>query len=369
MGQLRLRWGGRWRDTARMNVADAIKALAAEHGFALHGLAAVPPGGQAPQAEFLAAWLADGRHGPLHYVAQSAAARGNVHTRFPWARSVLCVGAYYGGEPRGQWGRDFIAHVARYAHGRDYHLVFEKRLKSLSRELLDAGHATQARYYVDAGPVLERAWAQAAGLGWVGKNACLIHPRHGSFLVLGEILLDHALPPDAPATDRCGTCTRCLEACPTQAFTAPGQLDARRCIVTWNLEQKGLVPEAQWTEHHGWAAGCDVCQTVCPYNAPTRGPQPDPELAASRPWHGLSLAEAIGLSKADFDRLFEASALRRTGWKGLRLGALTAAGEVRQEALRPALEACLSDADADIRARAAWALSRLEAAKPGPEGR
>ncbi|MCZ7645002.1 MAG: tRNA epoxyqueuosine(34) reductase QueG [Planctomycetota bacterium] len=344
-----------------MDDAARAKSLAAEHGFPLSGIAAVPPDGAAPQAEWLAKWLEAGRQGPLEYMARTAETRRNLHARFPWARSVLCVAARHDGAARGERGRDLIAHVARYARGRDYHLVFEKRLKRLAGALKKAGLCAQARYYADTGPVLERAWAQEAGMGWVGKNACLIHPKLGSFVLLGEILLDRALNPDAPAPDHCGTCTRCLEACPTQAFAGPGQLDARRCIVTWNLELAGAVPEAQWAEHHGWAAGCDVCQTVCPFNAPERSDHaPDTELAAPLPWQTLTLAEAIELDRTSYDRAFQASALRRTGWKGLRLGAITAAGNLRSASARAALARCLADPDADIRARAAWALRQCE---------
>lgn len=339
---------------------DRILELARAQGFARAGLAAVPPDGTAPRAASLDAWLARGLQGPLDYLLQNAATRAHPRERFPWAKSVLCLAAHYDGAAKGVAGKDLSAHVARYARGRDYHAVFEKRLKALARALVDAGLAGQAHWYVDTGPVLERAWAEAAGLGWIGKNTCLIHPQHGSYMLLAELLLDVDAPAAAAHADHCGTCTRCLEACPTNAFAAPGVLDASRCIVTWNLEQKGDVPEARWAEHHGWAAGCDLCQSVCPYNTPDRLPAPDAELAAPLPWETLTLAEAITLSREAYDKTFRGSALRRTGWKGLRLGAITAAGNTRAESTRASLLACLDDADQAVRVRAAWALKELE---------
>jgi epoxyqueuosine reductase len=184
-------------------------------------------------------------------------------------------------------------------------------------------------------------------------------------LILGVLLLDAVLDPDPPHDRHCGTCTRCLNACPTRALRAPGLLDAARCIATWNLEQKGDVSEDQWPAVHGWAAGCDICQEVCPFNAPARTPPGDEETVPPLPWQSMSLSDAIGMDRATFERAFRSSALRRTGWKGVRLGAITAAGSERLHGAREALHACLEDPDAHIRARAAWALQRL-AQSTGP---
>ena len=203
-----------------------VKELAAENGFPLSGIARLPEDGGAPGAAAFETWLARGFHGPLEYMRRSRATRANLRERFPWARSLLALGAFYDGQKRGELGRDLSAHVARYAQGRDYHLIFEKRLKRLAEQLVAGGICTQAHWYVDTGPVLERAWAEAAGVGWIGKNTCLIHPGLGSYFLLAEILLDTALEPDSPAAFHCGTCRRCLDACPTQAFPAPGVLDS-----------------------------------------------------------------------------------------------------------------------------------------------
>ncbi len=342
-----------------MNPEQQIKQVAHTSGFALQGIAKVPDDFMAPRADRLETWLDEGRHGPLEYIKRNAPTRMNLKARFPWAKSVLCVGAFYDSKPEGIPGRDLVAHVARYARGRDYHLVFERRLKALAKELVSKGLCEQARWYVDTGPVLERAWAERAGLGWIGKNGCLITPYQGSYLLLGELFLDISVEEDHPHLNHCGTCTRCLEACPTQAFSAPGVLDARRCITTWNLEQKGMVEQSRWAEHYGWAAGCDICQMVCPYNASRRVAEPDIELMAPLPWQAMTLGEAITMTKETFEQAFRGSTLKRTGWKGLRLGAITASGNVRAESARGALESCLRDEDSDIRARAGWALGEM----------
>ena len=301
-----------------MEVSKRIKELAAEAGFPLAGLAAVPADGTSPGGERFASWLARGLHGPLSYLAAKAEARTNPGRRFPWARSVLCVGAFYDARPAGTPGRDLIAHVARYARGPDYHRVFTRRLKKLARTLVAEGLCGRAHFYVDTGPVLERAWAAQAGLGFIGKNTCLIHPRQGSFLLLGEVLLDAAVEPDRPMADHCGTCRRCMKACPTGALIEPRVLDARLCLATWTLEQKGQVPPALRPAATAYAAGCDICQEVCPFNALRRRPEPDAELSRPMPWHAMTLAQTAAMDRETYDRCFRGSVLRRTGLEGLR---------------------------------------------------
>lgn len=332
---------------------DLAKKLAAAHGFALSGVASLSPENAAPGRAAFERWLAAGHHGPLGYMERSRQTRSDPGTRFSWARSILALGAFYAPAPSAVSSDPPLAlHIAGYAQGRDYHLVFERRLKRLSRALLDAQLCTRTHWYADTGPVLERAWAAQAGLGWIGKNTCLIHPRLGSFFLLAEILLDAALAPDEPEKPHCGACTRCLQACPTGALVAPGVLDARRCLGTWNIERDGRTPQELWNAQGRWAAGCDLCQQVCPFNAPKRRAAPDAELAAPLPWHALSLRDCILLAEERFKQLFAGSPLRRTGWKGLRLGAIAAAGNLRLESCRAALEECTRDPDPEIRARA-----------------
>jgi epoxyqueuosine reductase len=357
-----------------MDQRERIGQLALEHGFPLCGIAAVPADGAAPRAAYFLDWIARGLHGPLGYLAESAAERANVRGRFAWARSVLCVGALYGGreasglvaggDARGTGGEAISAgllpHVARYARGRDYHLVFEKRLKLLGRAMKAAKLCARTHWYVDTGPVLERAWAATAGLGWIGKNTCLIHPLYGSYVLLGEILIDAELEPDAGLPDHCGTCRRCLDACPTGALRAPRELDAARCISTWNLEMRGELPASGVPSLHGWVAGCDACQTVCPFNAPQGMDGSDTEWArAGNGWRELTLAQTVLLGRDEYDRLFRASALRRVGWKGLRMNAIRAAARSQSPAAREALRACLNDPDDDLRSEAERALSLL----------
>jgi epoxyqueuosine reductase len=339
--------------------AAAAKRLAGEYGFILSGIAAIPEDGQAPRAAELSSWLAQGLHGPLSFLLNTQQARANIHLRFPWARSVLALGAFYGGPTAAPDGK-LPAYVAHYAQGRDYHKVLEPRLKKLAEALKTERICTQAKWYADTGPLLERAWAERAGLGWIGKNACLIHPQFGSFFILAEMLLDSTPQPDIPAPARCGACTRCLEACPTQALKAPGIIDARLCITSWNVENRGAASSELWPGQGSWVAGCDACQRACPYNSLEHALTPEAELSAPLPWHNLTLAECIGLSTELFETAFAGSALRRASLKGLRLNAITAAGNLRSSACRPALENCLADPDADIRARAAWAIKKFE---------
>jgi len=339
-------------------VRSRIRDLAHEHGFTLAGLAAVPNDGRTPHSDRFEDWLKRGFDGPLEYVSRSASQRVLLHERYPWVKSVLSVGAFHDGRKCGKAGHDLLAHVARYARGRDYHQVFEKRLKKLAQALLSAGLCGRTHWYVDTGPVLERAWAAEAGLGWIGKNNCLIHPRHGSYLLLGELLLDIASVAPERVSNYCGTCRRCLEACPTGALVAPYMLDASRCISTWTLEMKGAAPPSG-IKSCGWVAGCDICQEVCPFNGPDRLTEGD-EVFAKAGWHGLALADMIQLSRQDYDEAFKASALRRTGWKGLRLNAIRVAGQMQGKGLEVALRSCLADTDPDICHAAREALDALQ---------
>ncbi|MFH0937762.1 MAG: tRNA epoxyqueuosine(34) reductase QueG [Planctomycetota bacterium] len=336
------------------------RRLAAEHGFAISGIALIPADGWTPRAASLAKWLDKGLYGPLDYMRKTQAARTQIRVRFPWANSILALGAFYAPTVAPcENMSDLRMRVARYARGRDYHRIFERRLKKLARALQVAGVCARARWIVDTGPVLERAWAEAAGLGWRGKNTCLIHPRGGSFLLLAEIIMDSTPEPNSPEPNHCGNCRRCLDACPTRALIEPGVLDARRCLATWNIECGGRTPEELWAAQGSSVFGCDICQEVCPYNAPRKLATPDEELLAPRSWWNLSLTECIAMTTAQFNHAFTASPLRRSGLKGLRLSAITAAGNSKTISYKIALQACLTDPDADIRARAVWAITKL----------
>ena len=254
--------------TAVSALASLLKGQAYGLGFDLAGIARLGP---VESADHFAAWIDAGHAGEMAYLARGAEARRDTRLAVPasaaWteartpAVSALVVAMSYGGrEPDGP--------VARYARGDDYHDVLLERLQTLHRWLeAQLGHAVPGKAYVDTGPLLERDLARRAGLGWFGKNTNLIHPRLGSFFFLGALLLGMELPPDAPfEADRCGTCTRCLDACPTDAFVGPRVLDATRCISYLTIEAKGPMPEALRAGIGGHVYGCDVCQDVCPWN-------------------------------------------------------------------------------------------------------
>jgi epoxyqueuosine reductase len=248
--------------------AAAVKSRAHELGFELCGIAAVGP---LPQLAALQPWLDRGFHGEMAYMARTAEKRADVRNVLPSAQSVIVLGAVYNTPDNSsslQEKSHLAALISRYAWGDDYHAVLGRRLEALvswMREQSDG--PIDARWYVDTGPVLERAWAAHAGLGWIGKNTCLINDQLGSWIFLCEILCSVALEPDTPALDRCGTCTLCLEACPTGAFVDDHTLDATRCLSYLTIELKGEMP-AELREAVGTHVyGCDICQEVCPWNS------------------------------------------------------------------------------------------------------
>jgi epoxyqueuosine reductase len=300
-----------------MLTAALVKQRACDAGFDLCGVA--PATGHSALA-FLQEWLACGYAGEMHYLARTAGRRADVRHVLPSARSVIALGTVYNTDrPYSTEVADRDeALVARYAWGEDYHDVIGGRLEALvawMREVSDGPF--EAKAYVDTGPVQERVYAQAAGLGWIGKNTCLIHPELGSFLFLSEIITSLELEPDAPGVDRCGTCTLCIDACPTGAILEAGVLDATRCLSYATIELKGEIP----TELHGplgaHVYGCDVCQEVCPWNqaaAVSTDPAWQPRPALDRPRvHALECA-----SDDELRVILRGSAMRRTGVRGLR---------------------------------------------------
>ncbi len=253
--------------------AEVVRRLGAEAGFARVGIARVEPLGR---AEYVRAWLARGRAGEMAYLERTREIRLDPEKLLAGARSVIVAADLYhqkladppadrGGPSPGDGparGR-----VAQYAWGRDYHRVLRKKLHRFADALREAiREPFDARVCVDTAPVLEREWAAAAGIGWIGKNTMVLHQDLGSFFFLGEIVTTLELPPSSPAADHCGTCTRCLDACPTAAFVAPYQMDATRCIAYLTIEHRGAVAETLQPLMGDWVFGCDVCQDVCPYN-------------------------------------------------------------------------------------------------------
>jgi epoxyqueuosine reductase len=355
-----------------VSVTDQIKARALELGFHAVGIAAVTPGhtdaavpeqasAGTPGADHFEAWLAAGRHGEQAWLAttRNRARRADPARILPGVRSILCVVLCH--EPQADAGRDArIGRIARYAAGDDYHRVMRDLLGTLDRFIEETLPGARALWYADTGAILERGWAERAGLGWNAKHSGLISPALGSWLLLGEVLVDRELEPDTPfGREHCGTCTRCLEACPTGAIVAPGQVDARLCISYLTIEHRGAIPPALRPLMGDWIFGCDVCQEVCPWNrfAP---PAREARLHA-RALEDCTLERFLSLDEAGFRALFAASAIRRTQRGGFLRNVCVALGNRGDGAALPALiRARDADPDPLVREHAAWALQEVE---------
>jgi epoxyqueuosine reductase len=294
-----------------------IKVQAKDLGFDLCGIAAADA---YPELDFLREWLDKGYAGEMHYLERSADRRSDVRAVLPTARSVIVTGTLYNvARPYSTQvtGND-VARLARYAWGDDYHLVIGERLEQLVAWMREqVTEPFDARAYVDTGPVQERVYAQYAGLGWIGKNTCLINKDLGSWLFLSEIICSLPLTPDTPAVDHCGTCTRCLDACPTDALVEPHVLDSTRCLSYLTIELKGEIPAALRQAVGAHVYGCDICQDVCPWN---RG-APESSDPAWQPRPLFDQPSLVDLSDASDEALRVAlrrSAMKRTRLVGLR---------------------------------------------------
>ncbi|AFY66569.1 tRNA epoxyqueuosine(34) reductase QueG [Geitlerinema sp. PCC 7407] len=298
--------------------AAQIKDQAQRLGFHKVGIAPVGPWQDGAEAR-LQAWLEQGYQADMAWMADPR--RQDITQVLPSARSLICLALnYYTPHPRPQ-GPEY-AKISRYGWGRDYHRVLQRRLKALTLWLQDQAPEVEARYYVDTGPVQDKVWAQRAGLGWIGKNGNVITREYGSWVFLGEIVTNLVLEPDKPHTDHCGTCDRCLQACPTGAIAAPFVVDANRCIAYHTIENRSpALPEAIASHLQGWVAGCDICQDVCPWNQRFAKPS-DIEDFQPYSWNvGPTLAELAQISEDDWQARFPASALRRIKPEMLRRNA------------------------------------------------
>lgn len=351
-----------------MSDHQALRDLAARHGFHVVGVTSA-----APLTEALArldAWSAAGHAADMRWMVRNPPERADPRTLLDTVQSVVTVAVDHHVpaapfEAEARYGR-----VARYAWGRDYHDVVIPRLRALAAALVDVVPcATHSSVACDHSPLLERAAAARAGLGFVGKNTCLLLPRRGSWVFLGEILLDAELEPTPPSPqDHCGTCTRCLDDCPTDTFPAPYVLDARRCVSYLTIEHRGVLPRDLRPRMGPWVFGCDVCQDVCPFNrfAPD---DPWPEL---RPDAGagprLDLADLLALRDDDaFRARFAGTPLLRPKRRGLLRNAAVAAANVEATRAVPALVACVEDdAEPLVRGHALWALGRLDPSRARP---
>ncbi|OGF14389.1 MAG: tRNA epoxyqueuosine(34) reductase QueG [Candidatus Eisenbacteria bacterium RBG_16_71_46] len=351
--------------SAPVGHAERIKRRALELGFDAAGVADVGP---LEAVERFEAWLDAGRHGTMDYLAgtRNRGRRADLARILPGVRAVVCVALCH--EPGREADRDRrLGRIARYAAGQDYHRVMHDLLGALADEIEALLPSARALWYADTGAILERGWAERAGLGWIGKHSGLLSPRLGSWLLLGEVLLDRPLDPDPPLPHgHCGTCVRCLDACPTRAIVAPYQVDARLCISYLTIELRGPIPRELRPLVGDWVFGCDVCQEVCPWNrfAP---PAREARLHA-RALDGWTLERFLGLDEAGFAELFAGSPIRRAGRAGFLRNVCVALGNRREAAAVPALARVLAgDPGALVRGHAAWALGEIAAAI-GAEG-
>jgi len=348
-----------------MNLKHAIKEHAQQLGFSLVGITTCDP---VPHADVFETWLSQGRQGEMAYLdtTRSRTCRAYPGQLLPECCSVLVLGLRYPTPPLlnkntkstlGSRGK-----IAAYAQGKDYHHTLPSRLRSLVDFIeRQVGHSIPNRWYADTGPILERELAQRAGLGWIGKNTCLINPALGSYFLLAEILLGLELEPDPPFThDRCGTCRRCITACPTGCILPDRTLDARRCIAYLTIELKGSIPVELRSRMGGWVFGCDVCQQVCPWNrfataeidsrfyTTIKNPYPD-------------LLEEIIMPASDFNRRFRHSPVRRTKRRGYFRNIVVALGnQGNPEAVTPLAQVLMEDPDPVVRSHTAWALGQID---------
>jgi epoxyqueuosine reductase len=340
--------------------ADDVREQAAAVGFDLCGIAAADA---FPELQYLREWLGRGYAGEMQYLHRSADRRADVRHVLPSARSVIALGTIYNTDrPYSTERRDHTrAEIARYAWGDDYHTVIQDRLDRLLAWLREAaGPSFEGRAYVDTGPVQERVYAQHAGIGWIGKNTCVINPALGSWLFLSEIICNLPLVPDAPTLDRCGTCTLCLDACPTGALVEPYTLDSTRCISYLTIELKGPIPSVQREDIGAHAYGCDVCQEVCPWNH-------RPAIVSDSAWlprSGLDTPQLLELWQHTDDELrglMKGSAMTRAGVKRLRRNVAVAignSGDVRAAATLESHQAP-SCADPLVADHIRWAIRKL----------
>ena len=351
--------------------SDTIKARARDIGFDVCGVA---PAEAFPELTFFKQWIDRGYAGTMGYLPRSAERRSDVRKVVPSARSVIVTGTLYNcGQPYSIERNDATrGEVARYAWSPDYHQVIGERMDTLLA-WMRAQHTEpfEARAYVDTGPVQERVYAQYAGLGWIGKNTCVISPELGSWLLLGAIVCSLPLEPDAPALDRCGTCTLCLEACPTGAFAAPHELDATKCLSYLTIEHRGSIPVAQRDAVGNHIFGCDICQEICPFNA-------SPVNVAHPSWSSrqdLNLAALIDLWRRTDEELaafIGDTAMTRAGVHGLRRNIAVALGNSGDRQALEALDETAVEAtkcDPLVIEHVQWAKRKLAPATGTPSRR
>lgn len=336
----------------------SIKDKARQLGFTLAGVTIPDP---PPHYAAFENWLAQGRNGTMGYLAteRSRLRRADPKQILPECKSILVLATAYPpprerGMPNGQGeGR-----IAAYARGLDYHDVLPARMQELVQFIEEqVGDPVKNRWYTDTGPLLERDLAQRAGIGWIGKNTCLIHPQRGSYFILSEILLDLPLDPDPPfLTDHCGACTRCIEACPTGCILPDRTLDARRCISYLTIELKDDIPVELRAKIGNWAFGCDICQMVCPWNR--FAADGDPAFQPNIP--PPSLTEELSLTPQTFNQRFKRTPVQRAKRRGYLRNVAVALGNTGDMHHLPVLQQALNDPEPMIREHAGWAIEQIK---------
>jgi epoxyqueuosine reductase len=346
-----------------------VKDLAREVGFDLVGISPIVP---PPHGESFSEWLRRGFAGEMAYLERGANKRLHPGDFLPWAKSIVSVALnYYAPLHREDAPKDGLrGWISRYAWGDDYHEIMETRLAELlSKIRAEVGESVEGRAYVDTGPVLEREFSALAGIGWIGKNTTLIHPRRGSWFFLGELFLDLELTSDRSIRDRCGGCDLCIRACPTGALVGPYLLDSRRCISYLTIELKGSMPREMRPLVGDHIFGCDICQDVCPYNTKARSCAEE-GFYPREEHYAPNLIPLLALTEDEFRRRFKGSPIRRAKRRGLLRNVAVALGNLRREEAVPALRrALLEDQEPLVRGHAAWALGQIggEAAAEGLE--
>jgi epoxyqueuosine reductase len=383
------------------SLSETVKQIAKGEGFDLAGIAPVR---EFAELAYFPEWIAAGHAGEMEYLKRRDDAgtlkRSSLQAVAPWARSVVvCAINYNTGEPYSTQMNDAeCGWISRYSWSReDYHDSVLRRLRALESRLVEhvekwrqaaattagkmpalqrLGDATeinpasalQTRCYVDTGPLVERVYAKYAGVGWIGKNTCILNQKMGSWLFLGVILTSLELTADMPAPDRCGTCTRCLDACPTDAFLGPYQLDSNKCISYLTIEKRGAIPEDLRDGIGRHVFGCDICQDVCPWNrkAPaTTEPEFQPRPGLVNP----ALDWLAEMQSADFQEVFRGSPIRRTKLSGIRRNAVIAMGNSGNRDFLPTLQKLSSDPDTIVAESAQWACGQLQEAESGKKHR
>ena len=344
---------------ARTVSADDVKTYAASCGFDLCGIA---PVSDFAELAFFREWIARGCHGEMQYLARTADRRADVRVVLPSARCVIVLGTVYNSsQPYSTEQREpTTAAIARYAWGDDYHAVIEQRMARVIDAIREHAGEFEHRAYVDTGPVQERVYAQEAGLGWIGKNTCLINRERGSWIFLSAIICSLPLATDSRALDHCGRCTLCIDSCPTGAITAPYQLDSRRCISYMTIETKGDIPLEFRDRVGAHAYGCDICQDVCPWNRKAA-------VSADAPWQprdGLAFPPLVELwqrTDDDLRRLLKGSAMKRAGVRRLRRNLAVSIGNSGDPSASEALERSQEETTNDplVQQHVSWAMEKL----------